>query len=107
MRVRVHYSWIVIVTPPSDVAVGLVKGTGETGNGTAAIGIIQAVVARVFAGGQQSLAMLRDIILDLRAGHSRRLNRRKCKGTRAQRSPHFSKAKNATGGWRFAATSLV
>ena len=62
-------SWIIIVAPPSDIAVSLVPGAGEPGNGTATIGIIEAVVARFFSGGQQSLAMLPDMILDLSAGH--------------------------------------
>jgi hypothetical protein len=69
MHVRVHRNGIVIVTPPSDIAISLVRGAGEPGNGTAAIGIVEAVVARFFPGGQQSLAMLPYIILDLSAGH--------------------------------------
>ena len=70
MQVGVHGNRIVIVTPPSDIAMRLVLGAGEPGNGTAAIGIIEAVVARFFTGGQQSLAMPPDMILDLSAGHS-------------------------------------
>ena len=62
-------SWIVIVAPPSDIAISHVLGAGVSRNGAAAFGIIEAVVARFNTGGQQSLAMLRDIILDLSAGH--------------------------------------
>jgi uncharacterized membrane protein len=69
MHLRIHLSWIVIVTPPSDVAINLVPGTGVTGNGAAAIGVIEAVIARFFTGREQSLAMLFDMILDLSAGH--------------------------------------
>jgi hypothetical protein len=69
MHLGVHLSWIIIVTPPSDIAISLVPGAGVPGNGTAAIGIVEAVVARFFPGGQQSLAMLPDIILDPSAGH--------------------------------------
>jgi hypothetical protein len=69
MHLRVHLSWIVIVAPPSDVAIGLVRGAGVARNGSAALGIIEAVVARFFTGAQQSLAMLPDMILDLSAGH--------------------------------------
>ena len=69
MHVGVHCDGIVIVTRPSDIAMRLVLGAGEPGNGTAAIGIIEAVVARFFTGGQQSLAMPLDIIFDLSAGH--------------------------------------
>ena len=69
MHVGVHCNGIVIVTPPSDIAMRLVLGAGEPGNGTAAIGIIEAVVARFLSGGQQSLAMFPDMILDLSAGH--------------------------------------
>jgi hypothetical protein len=70
MHLRVHLSWIIIVAPPSDITISLVPGAGVPGNGTAAIGIIEAVVARFFTGGQQSLAMPPDMILDLSAGHS-------------------------------------
>jgi hypothetical protein len=69
MHLRVHLSWIVIVAPPSNIAISLVPGAGEPGNGSAAFGIVEAVVARFFTGAQQSLAMLPDIILDLSAGH--------------------------------------
>jgi hypothetical protein len=69
MHVGVHCGGIVIVTPPSDIAISHVPGADEPGNGTAAIGIIEAVVARFFSGCQQSLAMLPDMILDLSAGH--------------------------------------
>ena len=69
MHLRVHLSWIIIVAPPSDIAISLVPGAGVPGNGTAAIGIIEAVVARFLSGGQQSLAMLPNMILDLSAGH--------------------------------------
>jgi hypothetical protein len=70
MHLRVHLSWIIIVAPPSDIAISLVPGAGVPGNGTAAIGIIEAVVARFFTGGQQSLAVPPDMILNLSAGHS-------------------------------------
>jgi hypothetical protein len=69
MHLRVHLSWIVIVAPPSDIAISLVLGAGVPGNGTAAIGIIEAIVARFFTGRKQSLAMPSDMILDLSAGH--------------------------------------
>jgi hypothetical protein len=69
MHLRVHLSWIIIVAPPSDITISLVPGAGVPRNGAAAIGIIEAVVARFFSGGQQSLAMLFDMILDLSAGH--------------------------------------
>jgi hypothetical protein len=69
MHLRVHLSWIIIVAPPSDITISLVPGAGVPGNGTAAIGIIEAVITRFFSGGQQSLAMLFDMILDLSAGH--------------------------------------
>jgi hypothetical protein len=69
MHVGVHCNGIVIVTPPSDIAISHVPGAGIPGNSAAAIGIIEAVVARFFPGGQQSLAMLPDMILDLSAGH--------------------------------------
>ena len=39
-------SWIIIVAPPSDIAISHVPGAGVPGNGAAAIGIIEAVVAR-------------------------------------------------------------
>ena len=48
MHLRVHLSWIIIVAPPSDIAIGHVPGAGVSGNGTAAIGIIEAVVAQFF-----------------------------------------------------------
>src|SRR5580704_13012037 len=69
MHLRVHLSWIIIVAPPSDIAISHVPGAGVPGNGAAAIGIIEAVIAGFFASGQQSLAMLLDMILDLSAGH--------------------------------------
>ena len=69
-------SWIVIVAPPSDIAISLVRGAGVTGNGAAALGIIEAVIARFFTGGQQGLAMLPDMILDLCAGHGERIRGR-------------------------------
>src|SRR3984957_9327881 len=69
MHLRVHLRWIIIVAPPSDIAISHVPGAGVPGNGAAAIGIIEAVVARFLSGGQQSLAMLPDMILDLSAGH--------------------------------------
>ena len=69
MHVGVHCNGIVIVAPPSDIAISLVRGAGVTGNGAAALGIIEAVIARFFTGGEQSLAMLFDMILDLSAGH--------------------------------------
>ena len=69
MHLRVHCSGIVIVAPPSDIAISLVPCAGVPGNGAAAIGIIEAVVARFLTGRQQSLAMLLDMILDLSAGH--------------------------------------
>jgi hypothetical protein len=68
MRVRVHRNGIVIVTPPFDIAISVVHGAGEAGNGTAAICIVEAIVARFFPGGQQSLAMPPNIILNLSAG---------------------------------------
>ena len=52
MHVGVHCNGIVIVAPPSDIAISLVHSTGEPGNGSAAIGIVEAVVARFNAGGQ-------------------------------------------------------
>jgi hypothetical protein len=70
MHLRVHLSWIIIVAPPSDIAISHVPGAGVPGNGAAAIGIIETVVAGFFAGGQQSLAMPPDMILNLSAGHS-------------------------------------
>jgi hypothetical protein len=73
MHLRVHLRWIIIVAPPSDIAISLVPGAGVPGNGAAAIRIIEAVVARFFPGGQQSLAMFPDIILDLGAGHGERI----------------------------------
>src|SRR3984957_8760894 len=73
MHLRVHLSWIVIVAPPSDIAIGLVRRAGVSGNGPAALGIIEAVVARFSTAAQQSLAMLFDIILDLSAGHGERI----------------------------------
>jgi hypothetical protein len=69
MHLRVHLSWIVIVAPPSDIAVSLVPCAGVTGNGAAALGIIEAIITRFFTGGEESLAMLFDMILDLSAGH--------------------------------------
>jgi hypothetical protein len=69
MHLRVHLRRIIIVAPPSDIAISHVPGAGVPGNGAAAIGIIEAVVARFLSGGQQSLAMLPDMILDLSAGH--------------------------------------
>jgi predicted benzoate:H+ symporter BenE len=69
MHLRVHLRWIVIVAPPSDIAISLVRGAGVPGNGPAALGIIEAVVARFSTAAQQSLAMPLDIILDLSAGH--------------------------------------
>ena len=73
MHVGVHCNGIVIVTPPSNITISLVHGAGEPGNGAAAIGIVEAVVARFFARVQQILAMFLDIVLNLRAGHSRRV----------------------------------
>jgi hypothetical protein len=52
MHLGVHLSWIIIVTPPSDIAISLVRGAGEPGNGSAAIGIVEAVVAGFNTGGQ-------------------------------------------------------
>jgi hypothetical protein len=69
MHLRVHLSWIVIVTPPSDRTINLVSGAGEPRNCPAAIGIIKAVVAGLSAGGQQRLTVLPDVSLDLSAGH--------------------------------------
>ena len=69
MHLRVHLSWIIIVAPPSDVAISHVPGAGVPGNGSAAIGIIEAVAARFFPGGEQCLAMLFDMILNLSTGH--------------------------------------
>ena len=69
MHLRVHLSWIVIVAPPSDIAVSLVPCVGVTGNGAAALGIIEAIITRFSTGGEESLAMLFDMILDLSAGH--------------------------------------
>ena len=40
MRAGVNYSGIVIVTPPSDIAISLVQGAGRPGNSSAAIGIV-------------------------------------------------------------------
>ena len=51
-QVGVHCNGIVIVTPPSDIAISLVHGAGEPGNSAAAIGIVEAVVARFNTGGQ-------------------------------------------------------
>jgi hypothetical protein len=65
----VHCTWIVIVTPPSDRAIRRILGAGVPRNCPAAVGIIKAVVARLSAGGQQRLAVLPDISLDLSAGH--------------------------------------
>ena len=62
-------SWIIVVAPPSDIAISHVPGAGVPGNGAAAIGIVETVVARFLSGGQQSLAMLPNMILDLSAGH--------------------------------------
>ena len=45
MHVGVHCDGIAIVTPPSDIAMRLVLGAGEPGNGSAAIGIVEAIVA--------------------------------------------------------------
>ena len=78
MRVGVHCNRIVIVTPPTDIAISLVRGAGEPGNGAATVRIIEAIVARFFTGGQQSLAMLPDIILDLSAGHGEGVGMRLC-----------------------------
>src|ERR1700722_9326124 len=69
MHLRVHLSWIIVVAPPSDITISHVPRASVPGNGTAAIGIIEAVVARFLSGGQQSLAMLPNMILDLSAGH--------------------------------------
>jgi hypothetical protein len=69
VHLGIHLSWIIIVTPPSDIAISLVPGAGIPGNGAAAIGIIEAVAPRFLAGGQQSLTMLPDIVLDLSAAH--------------------------------------
>jgi hypothetical protein len=69
MHVGIHCNGIVIVTPPPDIAISLVPGAGEPGNGTAAIGIIEAVAARFLIGRQQSLTLPLDIILGLSAGH--------------------------------------
>jgi hypothetical protein len=63
MHSRVHYSRVVIITPPPDEAEGFVKSTDEARNSTAAIGIVEGVVARFFTGVEQSLAMLLEIIL--------------------------------------------
>ena len=52
MRGGVNYSGIVIVTPPSDIAISLVHGAGEPGNASAAIGIIEAIVTRFNSCGQ-------------------------------------------------------
>jgi hypothetical protein len=49
MHVGVHRNGIVIVAPPSDIAISLVHGTGEPGNGSAAIGIVEALVTRFHA----------------------------------------------------------
>ena len=91
MGVRVHLNRVVIVAPPSDVAIGLVSSTDEARNGAAAIRLIKAIVARCITGRQQSLAVLLNIILDLSAGHSRRITGRKCNGAgeEPQESPHF------------------
>jgi hypothetical protein len=69
MHVGIHCNGIVIVAPPSDIAISLISGAGVTGNGAAALGIVEAVIARFFAGGEQSLALLFDKMLDLSAGH--------------------------------------
>ena len=45
-------SWIIIVAPPSDIAISHVLGAGVSRNGAAAFGIIEAVVARFNTGGQ-------------------------------------------------------
>src|SRR5882757_7404206 len=73
MHLRVHLSWIAIVAPPSDITISHVSGAGVPGNGAATIGIIEAVIARFFTSGQQSLAMLFDKILNLSAGQSERI----------------------------------
>jgi hypothetical protein len=52
MYVGVHNGGIIIVTPPSDIAISLVHGAGEPGNSSAAIGIVEAIVARFNTGGQ-------------------------------------------------------
>jgi hypothetical protein len=73
MHLRVHLSWIAIVAPPSDITISHVSGAGVPRNGAAAIGIIEAVVARFFSGGQQCLTMLFDKILNLSAGQGERI----------------------------------
>jgi hypothetical protein len=52
MRVGVHLNGIVIVTPPSDMAISLVQSADESGNSSAAISIVEAIVARFNTGGQ-------------------------------------------------------
>jgi hypothetical protein len=52
MHVGVHRNGIVVVTPPSDIAISIVHAAGEPGNSSAAIGIVEAIVARFNTGGQ-------------------------------------------------------
>ena len=70
MHVGVHCDGIVIVTPPSDITISLVHGAGEPGNSSAAIGIVEAVVARFNTGGQQSLAVRLHVNLNLSARYA-------------------------------------
>jgi hypothetical protein len=52
MNVGVHCDGIVIVTPPSDITMSLVPGASEPGNSSAAIGIVEAIVAGFNTSGQ-------------------------------------------------------
>jgi hypothetical protein len=93
MHAGVHCTWIVIITPPSDRAKRHVLGAGVPRNGPTAVGIIKTVVARLSAGGQQRLAVLPDISLDLSAGHRERIGWRsspnkRVHDTRAYDSKH-------------------
>jgi hypothetical protein len=85
MNLRAHLSWIIVVAPRSDITISHVPGASVPGNGTAAIGIIEAVVARFLSGGQQSLAMLPNMILDLSAGHGEGIVRLKPRSKKPSR----------------------
>jgi uncharacterized membrane protein len=52
MDVGVHYRGIVVVAPPSNIAISFIFGADVPGNGSATIGIVEAVVPRFNAGGQ-------------------------------------------------------
>jgi hypothetical protein len=77
MHVRVHCRGIVIVTPPPDVAIILISGTGEARNGAPAVGIIKAIVARFSASGHESLAVFPNVPLELTTCHGERVGARR------------------------------